>query len=52
MSSVKTGVGRVEVAPVESEREKRLMDICVKAWRRHLMEQRAQGEEPRAGEVA
>lgn len=42
MSGAKTGVGRREVAPVESGREKRLMEICVKAWRRHLMEQAAE----------
>jgi hypothetical protein len=37
----KQGVGRRGQAAVESEREQRLMEICVKAWRRHLMEQAA-----------
>lgn len=38
MSGAKGVVGPVAGAAVESEREKRLLEICVKAWRRHLQE--------------
>ena len=45
MKAANGGVGPAVVAPVESELEKRLMEICVKAWRRHLMEQAERKDE-------
>lgn len=49
MSGVKGGVGRREVAPVESEREKRLRELSVAAWRRHLMEAAQQPQQEHEG---
>ena len=45
---VSKGLGGEEDVRVESAREKRLREICVVAWRRHLQEAQREAQEERA----